>query len=266
MTLSERIDQLERENQRMRRALSALAATFAAAVLMGAAAFEEPGVSGTEVVDLIRAKRVEIVGEDGSVAVELNHRDNFGRIALRDDQGRLAVWLAARPAHGGAIFTLNRGVNKLVELSATVDGQGVVSTYDSMSDRRLVDLIPNTRAGGAVVTYDGSGSRSMALSSSSDGLGVLAAYDRSGGLRKVWPDPYKTRDHGGTTSPADPGRGGSGAAAMGPAMQHFDASGLLPEAGSAATVRPGPAASSGAGQDPAAGSENAGEAMQGPGR
>ncbi len=181
--IESRLERLETENRKLRYGVGALALVGVSVAMLGVS---DPQLGPGGVADVVRARRFEVINDNGRVAAELDHLMNFGRLAIRDDQGELGVWAATRSGQGGAVFTLNRG-EKLVELSSTIDGEGVVTSYNSRTRGRLVDLIPNTQGGGALVTYDERGARLVTLSVTNEGEGVVATYNRAGGLQATWP-------------------------------------------------------------------------------
>jgi hypothetical protein len=199
MNLESRLTALERSNRRLQRTVRALALVIVAALVAGA--------RGGDVVDVLRARRIEIVGERGGPLVVLTQEAGHGVAALLDDGGNWKVQLNAlsgggtittKGARGEELVTVgfdDRGNGALRTASASgtpltaltiVEGDGAIITYDE-AGREHVKLATAYSGAGSVTTFGGDGRRLMQLTASTKGDGLLAAFSPDGRVRASWP-------------------------------------------------------------------------------
>jgi hypothetical protein len=150
MSMEQRVQRLERKNNRLRAALVAVVALNGWMLLVGA--------GGSPVQDIIRARRIELVtGENGN---------------------EVLVEMSATPNGEGAIITYNRNRYPLVDLRPRAEGPGWVTTYDGRG-HALVELGATTEGDGALAVSAANGYRQVMLRSMPRGGGVYT-FDRKG--------------------------------------------------------------------------------------
>ena len=120
MTTEERIVALERKLTRTR--------TLFAAVLVAGVGLACVG-QVNPVREVIRAKRIEVVGENGKVRVGLETKDNLGIITTYNDDEQRLVRITGNPKEKrGAVVAYNGKGQDLVFLGANTEGNGMVAT------------------------------------------------------------------------------------------------------------------------------------------
>jgi len=166
-SLMERMEHLERQNRRMRRSLAYLSGAAGLALLaafLGPSTFScNAGNSPGSVSELLRAKRIEIVNEEGAAVVVLG----------TDARG----W--------GKATTLRADQTQLVQIAATDDG-GVLAVAGSGGQLRAA-LGVAKEGYGSVFTFDSKNQRLIAFGRAPLGDGAVFSYDRTGSIKKMWP-------------------------------------------------------------------------------
>ena len=117
MTTSDRITVLETQLRTMRRMVFGLCAVIAAGFLVAATGMQS-------VPDVIRAKRFEVVNDAGKEVVVMNSVLHQG-------------------VHYGFVTTLNSKGQTLVELGATIEGNGWVETKNGKGE--TTSILPNPK-------------------------------------------------------------------------------------------------------------------------
>ncbi len=118
MTIEERLDHLEKANRRWR----TFAVSLSLVLAMGLFMAQGPGQI---IPDVIRAKKIEVIGKNGSPVVSLSSWDRGGRIHAMTNSGKMLFESTA-----GEISVYNSNGQKLVKLSATKEGEGLLATYN----------------------------------------------------------------------------------------------------------------------------------------
>ena len=154
MTIEERVEKLELQNRRLRRALTAVLLAGAALAAMGAAYGDVP--------EVVRARRFEVVGADGQGVAHLGQTMSGGYVQILDPRGKTAAQLSSNST-GGAMYTYSISGRELVGLTSTPSGSGVVTTYDA------------------------NGEKLIALTVTVEGTGAVATYKLGGDVKSVWP-------------------------------------------------------------------------------
>jgi hypothetical protein len=199
MTVESRLSALERSNHRLRLAVRALG--LALVVLLAA------GARGNEIADLVQARRIQVVDDEGRPLVVLAHEAGRGVAALLDAAGNWKVQLdagsaggtvATKAAHGGELVFLGvddqgngtvrteSAAGGLLAALTAAEGRGAVITYDG-SGREHVKIATAYGGAGSVTTFSGDGRRLMQITAATDGDGLLAAFRPDGGVRARWP-------------------------------------------------------------------------------
>jgi len=163
--LERRIEKIERANRNLRLIVLCLAVGLGVSVWLRAepndlnwqaAATAAEFQDAVPVQKLVRARKIELVGDKGQVLISF--------------QG----------TKRGNVFTFNDQGKRMVVLSGTSDGQGAIATYDPKYDKVLVAIAAN-RSDGNVVTKDAKTGHTL-VSIGSDGSrgGGVNSYDRNG--------------------------------------------------------------------------------------
>ena len=165
MTVEQRLEQLEKRNKRLTVALTLMAVTMCAVVMM-AATGDKIGKFDTVMADTVVARHIAVLNEAGTV---------------------LVGWGANDDGHG-LVLTQSAKGKKLVQLNATVDGQGgMVKTYQP-NGKELVRL-GATENGGLVGVIKQTGEVIANLYADEYGNGLVGAYNRKGKGRTLQPGP-----------------------------------------------------------------------------
>ena len=187
MTVEQRLEQLEQQNQRIQRTNKRLTVALTmtvvamAAVVTVAATGEKDGNFDTVTARTIFVKNAEIQRR-AEIGV-LNAR----YINLKNDTGDHVVRLRANPAGDGEISTHSAKGNDLVVLSATTGDNGRVTTYQP-NRKKLVDL-SGTENGGGIEVYNKTGEGIAQMVADEYGNGLVGAYNRKGMGRTLKPGP-----------------------------------------------------------------------------
>ena len=120
MTIEERFERLERTNRRYRWGITLV---IFAAMIVGAAA------AGDDVPDVIRARKFEVVNEDGKSVVVMQSWKLGGWVHVTGNKGNLTFSISHTDDGDGAVRMLSHKGTQLVILTATDDGNGLVHTY-----------------------------------------------------------------------------------------------------------------------------------------
>ena len=164
MGIEERLSRLERENRTLKCSLLGLALGAAALVLMGQAAPRPPQPQAQQAyAQLLRVKRLEVIGDNGMPVVILAQQRSFGHIAVTNPLGRA-----------------------LVSLGTTRSGKGFISTYDGR-DVRIAAIGASSAGAGVVTTYNAQGKSQVRVGDNPKREGAITIFDREGKVRARWP-------------------------------------------------------------------------------
>ncbi|MBI3128501.1 MAG: hypothetical protein HYZ11_12920 [Candidatus Tectomicrobia bacterium] len=171
MSTEERLSRLERENRLLKRGFMGLAVAAAAAVLMGQAAPPRPPQPAAPAyAQLLRVKRLEIIGDNGVPVVILGQQRSYGHIAVTNPAGRA-----------------------LVSLGTTRSGKGFISTYDGR-DIRLAAIGATREGAGAIVVYNAQGKNQVRIAENPQKKeGTITLFNAQGGVRAQWPQPQPVK-------------------------------------------------------------------------
>lgn len=184
MTVTEdRIESLERQVRRQRRWNMALSALVVVGGLMAA-------TSTQQVSDVIRARRIEVVNDEGVKVVMLEAFNGGGVIATYDEKGRMIfVALHEKDERGltfGTVTTRNGKRQNLVQLGATSDGEGMVTTMNGKG-QELVQLGATMTGQGSITTMNGKGVNLVHITADRSGSGAVVAQDAAGNIKATLP-------------------------------------------------------------------------------
>jgi hypothetical protein len=171
-----RLEILEAQNRRLRAGFGALTAAVAAVFLLGAS---------DGVVNLIQARRIEIVDAAGHPLVVLGEKTEGGTLLLKNQRNQDLVSLGYDADGNGHIRTTSAAGSALTDIGAG-DGAGAIVTYDRAS-REHVKLGTTQTGAGALTTFAADGTRLISLTATTTGDGLVAALGSNGGVRASWP-------------------------------------------------------------------------------
>jgi hypothetical protein len=163
MTLEQRIERLERQNARLKLAFGVLAAGAICVLVLGQVAPASSPARPLLLPERVAAKRFEVINDAGKPVVTLMSWQQGGWIETRDNSGR-----------------------RLFDVSATDDGNGLLSTYNKEGNE-TVSLGGVKDGAGLLAIFDGHGRKLLGEGAAEDGSGVIASYDRKQDIKAVWP-------------------------------------------------------------------------------
>ena len=171
MTVEQRLEQVEQQNQKIQRAnkrltvgLTMMAVVMCAVVTMAATDFGKAQKS----FDVVMAKTL--------VA---------RTIMLINDADNKVVSLGSDDAGDGLVWTQSAEGNDLVKLSATVDGNGVVDTYQPNGKSLLSLSSAESVGGGQIAVFNKTGELIAGIQADGDGNGEVWAFNRNGNGRSL---------------------------------------------------------------------------------
>jgi hypothetical protein len=145
------------------------------------------------VPDVIQAKKIEVVNDDGKVLVQLGNLkgggvDN-GRLVTRNSADEILVELSANGA-GGACIVRNKGGRKVAYFNATErggslsirgkDGGSGSSINIDKDGNGSIEVLGVTPAGGSIRTVNGDYSLLVVIAASEDGGGLVETQNGKG--------------------------------------------------------------------------------------
>ena len=185
MTIEERIERVEKQNRRLKWAMTATSVVVAA-VLVGVIvavvfAVRQPAPpTALAVADVIQAKEFQVVDDVGSAVVTLRSWKLGGRIETRNHQGKRLFSVAAADDGSGTLSTYNAEGKELVSLGSTDEGHGALSTR-SAEGKELVSLTAmEGGSGGALTTYNAEGKELVSLGMTEGGSGMVTTHNAEG--------------------------------------------------------------------------------------
>ena len=166
MTVEQRLEQVEQQNQRIQRtnkrltvALTMMAVVVCAVVTMAATGLKDGNF------DTIIARNIWVKNDAGEIVVSLDANDNGD----------------------GLVRTISAKGKNLVGLNATVNDHGTVTTYQP-NGKELVTLSA-TDNGGVVKVVNKTGEAIVSMGADDYGNGVVWAGNRKGKGRTLQPGP-----------------------------------------------------------------------------
>jgi hypothetical protein len=166
MTIEQRLEQVEQQNQKIQRtnkrltvALTMTVVAMCAVVTMAATGLKDGNFD-------------TVVARD---------------IWVKNDAGEIVVVLGADDDGHGLIFTKSAKGKTLVDLGSSVTEKGIVTTYQP-NGKKLV-MLGATDDGGGVVVFNKTGEFIVEMSADEYGNGLIGAYNRKGNGRTLKPGP-----------------------------------------------------------------------------
>jgi len=171
MTIEQRLEQVEQENQKIQRtkkrltvALTMMAVTICAVVTMAATGLKD-GDFDTVVANRVTARHIAVVN------------DAFEKVVI----------MGPNPSGDGYLMTISAKDTPLVYLSTAAGGNGAVTTYQP-NGKELVDL--SSGDNGGIITVSNKTGEGIAQMYADDyGNGVVWAGNRKGNGRTLKPGP-----------------------------------------------------------------------------
>jgi hypothetical protein len=191
MTIEQRLEQLEfqnqhieRKNKRLTAALVVMAVAICAVVTMAATGEKYSDF------DVVTARTIFVKNDAGMIIVSLGANDaGDGLVNTSSAQGKDLVTLSATMSGKGMVTTSAPNGKELVTLTATTRGEGAVRTY-APNGKVLVRL--GTTAddtGGSLTVFNKTGEEVVQLFADEYGNGVVGAFNRKGMGRTLQPGP-----------------------------------------------------------------------------
>jgi len=179
----------EEQLRRMERRYSRLKAAFVVATLFPWALFllgqTKPQTAGPESRDVVRAKRFELVDDDGRVLAKISpSSDGAGAISTRDRNGAELIRLGATEGGKGTIATYDGDGKVLSRLAHSSEG-GTFELYNR-NEARILFLGPY-HDGGSICVHDQGGTPMISIVRDDDGEGAVIATNRARKVTAVWP-------------------------------------------------------------------------------
>lgn len=129
MTTEERLGRLERQNRRMKKGLIALSLALASTLIMGQAI-------RSEIPNVIRARKFEVVNGRGRTMVELGSTRIFGYLFISNQDGTVVTTISSNHVGDGMIRTLDRDGRPLIVLSSKKNGEGFIATFKRGEEKK----------------------------------------------------------------------------------------------------------------------------------
>lgn len=178
-TLERRVAALEVSARRWRTLSLSLIAGTAGLVGLGAARFDPPARSD-DISELVRARRIEILGVRGSPTIILESAGEAGAIRIHNDGGRQLVRLGTEASEDSAgLIETFRGddESRLVSIGANRIGRGEITTFGPRGEAFV--SIGSGGVGGIIATHSETG-RDLVRIGSVNGNGTLRTFNNSG--------------------------------------------------------------------------------------
>jgi hypothetical protein len=168
MTLERRITEIERTNRKLRLTVLCMAGGLALSLWSNAgpngldlqpATMAAETQDDTPVQQLIRARKIQLVGENGQVLISLQG-SKWGNILTYNDQGKTMVTISATNETDGqgGISTFDPKFGRLVRIGANRT-DGAIATFDARTGKKLVSISSDGSRGGGMNSFDRAGKR-----------------------------------------------------------------------------------------------------------
>ena len=179
MDIEQRLNRLERQNRRMKKGMIGMVVAGFSLLVMAQA-------SPPKIHDLIRAKKIEVVSDNGRRVILLESWKLGGRISTNNKKGKTLFTVSATDNGNGLIATYSSKGKKLVSITSTRGNNGAIATHNSKG-KVIVDLSAAGDAGGSISTYDHNGTALIGIKIRKNGSGAVVHYNRAGKPDRVWP-------------------------------------------------------------------------------
>ena len=156
MLNEDRITVLETQVRTLKRIVCLVCSLLVAGVIVSATSMQT-------VPNLIQAKSIEVVNDDGTTLVRMGVTKNGqGMIRTMNAEGEDLVRLGVTISGKGIVRTMNGMGQELVQLGVNTKGQGIVKTMNGMG-QPLVRLGVDNTDQGTVWTYNKDGNTTASL-------------------------------------------------------------------------------------------------------
>lgn len=153
MTIEQRMTRLEKQNRNLKLTMGGMLMAAVGALVMGQAA-----APGDDVPNIVRARRIEVVSEEGRPVVVLGMTaTGAGTVTTLDGKDNKIVSLGATRGGEGTITTGNRKGHELVKIGVTTEGEGVVITSNA-DGKKLIEIGVTTDGQPKIYTFKPDGS------------------------------------------------------------------------------------------------------------
>jgi hypothetical protein len=186
MNHEQRIKRLEAKNRKLTLSLAVLGMALCGGVLMGQ-------IDPRKVRSVIRAKRFEVINDDGHPVVTLRSWEHGGLLVVQDHQGRPVAVSGSDATGNGTVYTVSPQGKKLVRLGTNATGNGAIAVNDSVG-RVILRLVVNEN-GGAIGVGNRWGKIVGTLMSNDEGAGEAGAFTDQGRGRKLTPGQTRQSAH-----------------------------------------------------------------------
>jgi hypothetical protein len=157
MSIEKRLNQLERQNKRMKKGMIGM-------VLAGLSMLVMAQATSPKVHNLIRARQIEIVSK----------------------AGKSNLFMTTTKTGNPIIVGLTPKGNEVYGMGVDDKGHGTISTNNS-SGKKIFSATATTAGDGAISTYDTKGKNLIVITSRTNGEGIIVQYNRSGSPSSIWP-------------------------------------------------------------------------------
>lgn len=155
-------------------------------IVMAALALFLMGQTHTpEVASVLKAKKIEIIGENGTAMVEIGATPTSGFIYVFGQSEQIAA-IGADYLGNGVIETIGPNGEPLVRLTSNRGGNGMIETRNA-NGKKMLSLGTTYGVGGFLGTYGKNGRPLILVATSTSGLGRLIQFGTDGKPQYTWP-------------------------------------------------------------------------------
>ena len=173
----QRMEALEQQVRGQRRWNRALGAVIVVGGLLAA-------TSSPSVPEVVQAKKFEVVNDQGKVIVRMNavkhDGEQYGFITTRGRNGQSLVEIGATVMGEGQVKTQNGRGGTLVTLAANAEGNGFIKTQNGEGGT-MVAIAATVGGEGVIKTQNGNGQTLVQLGTTVEGEGMIKTQNGKGG-------------------------------------------------------------------------------------
>lgn len=178
MTIEYRLKRLERQNQRLQKGMIGI-------VMAGIALFLLGQSLPPKVPSVLKAKKIEIIGENGLAAVEIGSTKTYGFIYVFGKSAPIAA-IGGDYLGNGVIETIGPNGESQVKITSNRGGDGIIETRNAKG-KKMISLGTIFGDGGFLGTYDKNGRPLILIASTTSGQGRMIQFSSNGKPVSVWP-------------------------------------------------------------------------------